>query len=780
MSAGVSALRGPAPTLRSATPDERLPARVLRPSGPQLPFAFARGSTFIALATFGALHWMAMLEPTAGARAWEAVGTAALTMAGLLGAARLSGPLRWLAVAGVTVVALALAFLAAGTADELLRPDNWDELAAGITRGIDALPGARVPYRGIDEWTRLVIALGGAMLTVVAALIAFWPRRGRAGFPLVALVLLVTLYAVPAVALDFDAEFLRGALLTLLVLAFMRLERLRLTEARGAALLAGGTAIAALIVAPALDRDTPWWDYETWALSTASSHSTSFSWDHNYGPLNWPRDGREMLRVKAKQPAYWKAEALDIFDGRIWRESRSGTREATINELPANPAVVDRWTQTIKVNVRNLRTRTFVTAGIAVDAPQMPHRAAIPNGPPGIWSSSRTLRRGDTYQVKVYTPKPTDRELAAAGSDYDRGFTDFREIQLDGGRRSAPDGQFLGPTVVDFPEWDDDVSLIQAKRPDPSTGALEFIDGDRALADSGLRRTWALAQRLKEGAANPFEYTKSVEAYLSRGFSYTESPPASARTLEGFLFEAKSGYCQQYSGAMALLLRMAGIPARVATGFTAGSLDRKANEYVVRDLDAHSWVEAWFPDIGWVTFDPTPSAAPPRSQSDDPKGNAAIGDAPDLGGGGALDPRAGTAATEGTNWWPIAGGAVAALVLLVLAGLAFRSRGGRGAAPLPELERALRRTRRAPGPGATLQALEAAFARSPDAAAYVRALREQRYGGRGSEPTLAQRRGLRSELGRGGGLIGRLRAWWALPPRASMPSAKRRTLDAHG
>jgi protein-glutamine gamma-glutamyltransferase len=780
MSAGVSALRGPAPTLRSATPDERLPARVLRPSGPQLPFAFARGSTFIALATFGALHWMAMLEPTAGARAWEAVGTAALTMAGLLGAARLSGPLRWLAVAGVTVVALALAFLAAGTADELLRPDNWDELAAGITRGIDALPGARVPYRGIDEWTRLVIALGGAMLTVVAALIAFWPRRGRAGFPLVALVLLVTLYAVPAVALDFDAEFLRGALLTLLVLAFMRLERLRLTEARGAALLAGGTAIAALIVAPALDRDTPWWDYETWALSTASSHSTSFSWDHNYGPLNWPRDGREMLRVKAKQPAYWKAEALDIFDGRIWRESRSGTREATINELPANPAVVDRWTQTIKVNVRNLRTRTFVTAGIAVDAPQMPHRAAIPNGPPGIWSSSRTLRRGDTYQAKVYTPKPTDRELAAAGSDYDRGFTDFREIQLDGGRRSAPDGQFLGPTVVDFPEWDDDVSLIQAKRPDPSTGALEFIDGDRALADSGLRRTWALAQRLKEGAANPFEYTKSVEAYLSRGFSYTESPPASARTLEGFLFEAKSGYCQQYSGAMALLLRMAGIPARVATGFTAGSLDRKANEYVVRDLDAHSWVEAWFPDIGWVTFDPTPSAAPPRSQSDDPKGNAAIGDAPDLGGGGALDPRAGTAATEGTNWWPIAGGAVAALVLLVLAGLAFRSRGGRGAAPLPELERALRRTRRAPGPGATLQALEAAFARSPDAAAYVRALREQRYGGRGSEPTLAQRRGLRSELGRGGGLIGRLRAWWALPPRASMPSAKRRTLDAHG
>ena len=94
---------------------------------------------------------------------------------------------------------------------------------------------------------------------------------------------------------------------------------------------------------------------------------------------------------------------------------------------------------------------------------------------------------------------------------------------------------------------------------------------------------------------------------------------------------------------MALLLRMAGIPARVATGFTSGALDRKAKEYVVRDLDAHSWVEVWFPGYGWVTFDPTPAAAPPRS----PGATTAAarrrrpGDAPDLGGGGALDPRAG-------------------------------------------------------------------------------------------------------------------------------------------
>ena len=103
-------------------------------------------------------------------------------------------------------------------------------------------------------------------------------------------------------------------------------------------------------------------------------------------------------------------------------------------------------------------------------------------------------------------------------------------------------------------------------------------------------------------------------------FAYTESPSPAAENLDGFLFDAKSGYCQQYSGAMALLLRMAGVPARVSTGFTTGVLDRKAGEYVVRDLDAHSWVEVWYSGYGWVTMDPTPAAAPARSQADDDAG----------------------------------------------------------------------------------------------------------------------------------------------------------------
>ena len=656
--------------------------------------------------------------------------------------------------------------------DELLRPDRWDALAAGIERGISALPGARVPYRGIDEWTRIVIPLGGTVLVALAAFVAFWPRRGATGFPFAALVLLVCLYAVPAVALDFEGEFLRGAMLTLLVIAFLRLERLRLVEAGAAAALAAATAVTALIAAPALDGDTPWWDYETWALSTAASRSTTFSWDHDYGPLDWPRDGREMLRVKAKTAAYWKAMSLDVYDGERWRQSDRGSRTATIVDLPGDPAVRRRFTQEIEISVRNLRTRTFITAGIPVTAPDMPNRAAIPTGPPGIWVSSRTLRRGDSYTVDVYTPKPLERELRAAGSFYDRELGGFRAIELGEGADEEPSGTPPGVPAhfVVFPAWDEGAVAPEAFR--PGFGGVEprRENAERVIRRSGLRRTCALAQRLRRGAEDPLDYIKSIEAYLANGFTYTEAPPDTASTLEGFLFEAKSGYCQQYSGAMALLLRMGGVPARVATGFTSGSYDRKAKEYVVRDLDAHSWVEVWFPGYGWVTFDPTPSDAPPRSQSSD-RGAAAIGDAPDLSGG-AIDPRTGLAAEEGTDWRPIAG--LAALALLVLGGgfLAYRRR-GRRPGPLLELERALQRTRRAPAPGATLQVLETSLSRSPEAVGYVRALRDQRYAAAGGRPTPAQRRGLRSELGRGGGPLGRLRAWWALPPR-------RNRIDGHG
>src|SRR6185295_4417333 len=106
---------------------------------------------------------------------WIAI--VALVILGMFGASRLPGALRFLAAIAVAVAALALALLAGGAADEYLRPDRWSALLAGVGRGVEALPGVRVPYRGVDEWTRMVIGTGGTLLMVSGALLAFWPRR---------------------------------------------------------------------------------------------------------------------------------------------------------------------------------------------------------------------------------------------------------------------------------------------------------------------------------------------------------------------------------------------------------------------------------------------------------------------------------------------------------------------------------------------------------------------------------------------------------------------------
>ena len=90
---------------------------------------------------------------------------------------------------------------------------------------------------------------------------------------------------------------------------------------------------------------------------------------------------------------------------------------------------------------------------------------------------------------------------------------------------------------------------------------------------------------------------------------------------------------------MALMLRMLGVPTRVAAGFSPGSYNRDTGEYRIRDLDAHSWVEVYFTGIGWVPFDPTPTAAPAESQS-----AAAAASAASAGAGEVANPRGGVAA----------------------------------------------------------------------------------------------------------------------------------------
>jgi protein-glutamine gamma-glutamyltransferase len=743
----------------SAASAAAAPAPRVRPRAGELllPPAVARGIGFFALASWGALHWMSLLQPAQPMRGWAVVAVGMLAMLALLYAGRRDGRRRAAIALGSLVPLVALALLAGGVPAELLKPARWGELTGGISRGVSDLPGIRVPYEGIDPWVRLVIPAGGSALVLIAALLAFWPRRGALGHPFAALLLLITLYVVPVVALSFTTEFLRGAVFTLLMVVFLRLEKLRMADAGAAGLLALMAIVIALFAAPALNRDEPWWNYEAWALETSASKSTAYSWDHTYGPLTWPRDGRELLRVKAAQPAYWKTENLNTFDGTRWL--RSTTNDGG-DALPTSDAIVARYTQVIRVSVRSLRSEQVITSGYASNV-DLPGTDVTPT-PDGLYLPARTLRRGDTYTATVYNPRPTTAQRESAGDDYPPVLDAFRTLTIPVAPAIVP-GVFA--VQLRFPAFgaSGEPAIV-----DPPPAARGY-DAASLLAGSAYGRVYALAQQLRRGARTPNDFIQNVLDYLGVNFSYSETPPRSADTLPGFLLDAKQGYCQQYSGAMALLLRMGGVPARVSTGFSSGLTDGKTGEYIVRDFDAHSWVEAYYPGWGWYTYDPTPADAPARSQPTDggkpvPSG---VSVPPNFGAGDAPKQRADarTPVADRAPWWRLPAFALAGLALLASVAAVVR-RHRRGALPaLSELERALRRTRRPPAPGTTLQALELRFAATPAAAGYVRALRDARYREVEARPTRAQRRGLRSELARGGGIAGRLRAWWALPPR---------------
>jgi hypothetical protein len=234
---------------------------------------------------------------------------------------------------------------------------------------------------------------------------------------------------------------------------------------------------------------------------------------------------------------------------------------------------------------------------------------------------------------------------------------------------------------------------------------------------------------------------------------------------------------------------MDGIPARVATGFSPGGQKASSGEWVVRDTDAHSWVEAWFDGLGWVTFDPTPPDTPARSQIaaiNPPSADDATGSGDESTpllrnrqpGGLQRDtaaPQAGNAgAGDGGTPWPwLAAGALLAVAIMAAAVVTTRRRAALGTseAALAELERALRRSGRSAPTGTTLTELERRLGTT--STGYLKALRTARYGSSAGGPSPEQRAAFRRELAVGLGWAGRLRSYYALPPRPIFPRRPR-------
>ncbi len=253
--------------------------------------------------------------------------------------------------------------------------------------------------------------------------------------------------------------------------------------------------------------------------------------------------------VTAEAPARWRVGAFDRYSGRGW--VRSGQSRAYDGSLPY-PAgnEIRRLRQTFRVESSSTVMPAAWKPTRVVDGADRTRVTSMGSLQPAV-----TLRPGDRYSVESHRDNPSALELRASGDDY--------------------------------PE--------------------EVVERYTQLPESTPERVGEFTSQLTARATNPYDTARVVEQWLEANKQYSldvEQPDGDVAA--GFIFQMDRGYCVYYATAMVAMLRSQGIPARFVVGYTAGERVTE-NQWVVRGLDSHAWVEVYFPHNGWVAFDPTPA-----------------------------------------------------------------------------------------------------------------------------------------------------------------------------
>jgi transglutaminase-like putative cysteine protease len=272
----------------------------------------------------------------------------------------------------------------------------------------------------------------------------------------------------------------------------------------------------------------------------------------------------ENIPLEEKPPRYyWRGRTYDRFVNEEWYTS--GTIREDYSPTVTNP---------YNVNIREMIAAHFVFSTgkttfsllysppepIWVSRPGVTFVSPTQSGKDLIaWHAYPALRGGETYQVDAILSNPNRQQLQDAGTNY--------------------------------PQWVTEKYLQLPKSFSP--------------------RIKELAKAITADTKTPFEKAIFITDYLRDNIKYAQTipdPPRNKNPLEWVLFEYKQAYCVYYASAEVLMLRSVGVPARMAVGFAQGKQD--GNSFVVRRMDAHAWPEVFFPDVGWVEFEPTAGQAP--------------------------------------------------------------------------------------------------------------------------------------------------------------------------
>jgi transglutaminase-like putative cysteine protease len=503
---------------------------------------------------------------------------------------------RWARAAvllGVSAIAVRLALHASVLDARPFRDEDFfGPAGTRLWKGFAAFFDVALPFRPADH-----PAMHGTILVAVFAFCVVVALAIAARRPLLASAALIAGAGWPATILGGGAELTRGAIvLAAALLLFAGMRTLPTLDLRQPLIAGAAVVIAALVVStsPSVARGEFVDGWRTWDVRGRGEASlgVEYVWNSNYGGIRFPEQPTTVLTIAAPEQAgvYWRATTLDSFTEGRWVERLFGGPEPVssdgLDDLSADPflpqAARDRtnWIRA-RVEVQALRDVHLVGASVPVAYDASGEDATYWSG--NVATVEGGVDRGDSYTVWSYAPQPNPRQLAQS-------------------RASYPDylsGLFLVVDGVEMPAFG---------TPGREQELQDIFDRDPRLR--AYRGVYRQARRVVGTPRNAYAAVVALESWFrgGGGFVYDEQPPHRPGTppLVSFVTSTKRGYCQHFAGAMALMLRQLGIPARVAAGFTSGRFDRDENRWVVADRNAHTWVEAWFRGYGWLPFDPTP------------------------------------------------------------------------------------------------------------------------------------------------------------------------------
>jgi transglutaminase-like putative cysteine protease len=470
-------------------------------------------------------------------------------------------------------------------------PSHPLRLLARFGDGFLEFYDVRLPFAASAHPRMEGVVLVALFASTAAAALVIAARR-----PVASALVLVVAGGWPATLLSGPDDLLRGAAILCVALVVLAALDGRVGPRRAGVALAVGALVvlAALGVsrssAVASGQVLRWqnWDFYTKAQKPVG---LQYVWNSNYNGLRFPKRITPVLRIKAPDiRTYWRATTLDEFDGGNWYEQAPPVVPFAINgrdellsdpEAPPRAGNSDRWVRQ-DVTVLGLHDNHLVGASVPVAYSAPGHEAEYGAGGTA-YLQDRPISPGDRYTVWSYLARPNPAQLAR-----------------------------LRPTYPEIVLAND--LYVEAREVPPPFGQPNREAKLRRLFSSSYRARqyqgfYDTAKRVVGSASSPYAAALELEAWFRSGeFRYDEHPPPIANTppLVAFVLQTRAGYCQHFAGAMALMLRYLGIPARVAAGFTSGTYDAKKHEWTVTDHDAHTWVEAWFPRYGWLPFDPTP------------------------------------------------------------------------------------------------------------------------------------------------------------------------------